>query len=80
MPQPSFSQTVTDIYNFTGNNGSGIPVHVMLAQGRKGQLFGTTAGEGGTYGTIFQLSAGGAFKQLYTSIILQVHSLAEVSP
>ncbi|MGC1372511.1 MAG: choice-of-anchor tandem repeat GloVer-containing protein, partial [Candidatus Sulfotelmatobacter sp.] len=65
MPQPSFSQTVTDIYNFTGNNGSGIPLHVILAQGRNGQLFGTTGG-GTNYGTIFQLSARGVLKQLYT--------------
>ncbi|MGA7503401.1 MAG: choice-of-anchor tandem repeat GloVer-containing protein, partial [Candidatus Sulfotelmatobacter sp.] len=67
MPQPSFSQTVTDIYNFTGNNGSGVPLYVTPMQGRNGQFFGTTGGEGGTnYGTIFQLSTRGVLKQLYT--------------
>lgn len=67
MPQLGFSQTVTDIYNFTGNNGSGIPLYVILAQGRNGQLLGTTSGLGGTnYGTIFQLSARNLLKQLYT--------------
>jgi uncharacterized repeat protein (TIGR03803 family) len=67
MPQSGFSQTVTDVYNFTGNNGSGIPLHVTPTQGRNGQLFGTTVGEGSSsYGTIFQLSTRGAFKQVYT--------------
>ncbi len=67
MPQALFSQTVTDIYNFTGTNASGVPLYVTPTQGRNGQLFGTTGGEGGTnYGTIFQLSTKGALKQLFT--------------
>ena len=67
MPQAAFSQTITDIYNFTGTNASGIPLYVTPVQGRNGQLFGTTGGEGGTnYGTIFQLSTKGSLKQLFT--------------
>lgn len=67
MPQLGFSQTVTDIYNFTGNNGSGVPLYVTPMQGRNGHFFGTTGGEGGTnYGTIFELSTRGVVKQLYT--------------
>jgi uncharacterized repeat protein (TIGR03803 family) len=61
------AQTVIDIYNFTGQNSSAAPSAVTPAQGRDGNLYGTTYGQGGTnYGTIFKTTTTGAFKQLYT--------------
>jgi uncharacterized repeat protein (TIGR03803 family) len=67
MPQLGFCQTVTDIYNFTGDNASAFPLHVTPAQARNGKLYGTTGGESGTnYGTIFQVSTTGVFGHLYT--------------
>jgi uncharacterized repeat protein (TIGR03803 family) len=64
----SRSQTAVDIHNFTGNNGSAIPLHVTPMQGRDGRLYGTTGGlgSGTSYGTIFKISSSGAFQQLHT--------------
>lgn len=51
------AQTVIDIYNFTGQNSSAAPSEVTPAQGRDGNLYGTTYGQGGSnYGTIFKVT------------------------
>lgn len=66
-PTDARAQNVSDIYTFTGNNSSAIPLAVTPAQGRDGWLYGTTYGLGGIeYGTIFKVAATGTFKQLYT--------------
>jgi uncharacterized repeat protein (TIGR03803 family) len=61
----SYSQTVTALYNFAGQNSSEYPQAVMLAQGRDAELYGTTTG-GGVNGSIFKVSTSRAFTQLFT--------------
>src|SRR5258708_16463482 len=57
-------QTVTPFYNFTNQNGSAYPQNVALAQGRDGELYGTTLGSGTTYGSIFKVSTSRGFTEL----------------
>lgn len=58
----SFAQTVTDLYSFTGKNSSEGPTNVTPMQGRDGTLYGTTQVPNGT---IFRVTTGGVFRQLY---------------
>jgi uncharacterized repeat protein (TIGR03803 family) len=58
------AQVVTDVYTFTGNSSSSNPGFVTPAQGRDGQLYGTTTGLPNSNGSIFRLSAAGDFALL----------------
>ena len=60
----AFGQTVTTVYSFTGQPAE-IPQDVMLAQGRDGQLYGTTADDG-IDGSIFKVSTSRIFTQLFS--------------
>ena len=57
-------QTVTTLYSFTGQPAE-YPQEVMLAQGRDGQLYGTTT-DGGIDGSIFKVSTSRIFTQLFS--------------
>ncbi|HEY6769840.1 MAG TPA: choice-of-anchor tandem repeat GloVer-containing protein [Candidatus Sulfotelmatobacter sp.] len=57
-------QTVSALYNFNGQNSSQNPQAVMLAQGRDGELYGTTTG-GGVDGSIFKVSTSRIFASLF---------------
>jgi uncharacterized repeat protein (TIGR03803 family) len=61
----SHGQTVTALYNFNGQNSSEYPQAVMLAQGRDGELYGTTTG-GGVDGSIFKVSTSRIFVPLFS--------------
>jgi uncharacterized repeat protein (TIGR03803 family) len=69
LSRVSPAQTVTTIHNF--GSDAEVPSYVLLAQGRDGKLYGSTAttGMSGEYGTIFRLGTGGLFKILYTADI-----------
>ncbi len=54
----SSAQTVTNIYNFTGNNSSAYPFSTP-AQGRDGRLYVTTSGTVGGYGSILAVGTDG---------------------
>jgi uncharacterized repeat protein (TIGR03803 family) len=57
-------QIVTTLYSFTGQP-SEYPQEVMLAQGRDGQLYGTTT-DGGIDGSIFKVSTSRIFTHLFS--------------
>jgi len=60
------AQTYTDLYNFDGTNGSNPPNMGTLAQGRDGNLYGTTSGGGANnYGVVFKITPSGMLKVLY---------------
>jgi uncharacterized repeat protein (TIGR03803 family) len=60
------SQTVTALYNFGPQNGSAAPEDVALSQGRDGELYGTSEGNGTTsYGSIFKISTSRVFVELF---------------
>lgn len=62
----AYGQTVTALYNFGSQNGSAAPQDVALAQGRDGQLYGTSEGNGTTsYGSIFKVSASRVFTEIF---------------
>jgi len=52
------AQTVTDLYSFTGNGNSQYPYFVTPAQGRNGEIYGTTISL--AYGSVFSLETTGA--------------------
>ena len=62
LAAPSAAQTVTDIYNFTGNAGDGSEPGVPMIVGANGVLYGTTVSGGdlscgvGGCGTVFQVT------------------------
>jgi len=61
----SVGQTFTEFFDFNGTNGGGTH-YAVLAQGRDGQLYGTTAG-GGTnnLGVVFRINTAGVESVLY---------------
>jgi uncharacterized repeat protein (TIGR03803 family) len=59
----AYSQTVSALYNFSSQNGSAYPQDVALAQGRDGELYGTTLGSSG--GSIFKVSTSRFFSELF---------------
>ena len=62
------SQTFTVIYNFTGGTDGGDPM-TGLTMDRAGNLYGTTWGGGGGFGTVFKLAHRGSdwvMKPLYS--------------
>ncbi|MGH9430672.1 MAG: choice-of-anchor tandem repeat GloVer-containing protein [Terriglobia bacterium] len=60
------AQTYTDLYNFDGTHGAGPYYPQVLAQGRDGNLYGTT-GFGGTHdvGVVFKVTPSGSLTVLY---------------
>jgi len=60
------AQTYTDLYNFDFTHGAYPQYPNLLAQGRNGNLYGTTAG-GGTYGdgVVFRITPSGTLNVLY---------------
>jgi uncharacterized repeat protein (TIGR03803 family) len=57
-------QTTTTLYSFTGQPAE-YPQYVMVAQGRDGQLYGTTT-DGGINGSIIKVSTSRIFTQLFS--------------
>ncbi len=61
----SVAQTFTDFFDFNGTNGGGTH-YAVLAQGRDGQLYGTTAGGGANnLGVVFRINTAGVESVLY---------------
>jgi uncharacterized repeat protein (TIGR03803 family) len=60
------AQSASTIYSFTGQNSSGNPYLVTLAQGRDGNLYGTTFDPTGSAGTAFRINVTGAVGRLST--------------
>ncbi len=60
------AQTYTDLYNFDGTHGADPTVPQVLAQGRDGNLYGTT-GVGGTHdlGVVFKITPSGTQNVLF---------------
>ena len=52
----SAAQVVSDVFSFTGANGSTNPVYVTPTQGKDGKLYGTTSGIPNSNGAIFKVS------------------------
>ncbi len=61
----STNGALTNLYSFTGGNDGALP-RAGLVQGNDGNLYGTTV-RGGTngWGTVFKISASGAYTSLY---------------
>ncbi len=66
LASASLAQAVRAVYNFDGTIGS-TPLNITLAQGRDGQLYGTTV-YGGTYGlgAIFKIAPSGHATALHS--------------
>ena len=61
------AQQLTTLYSFTNTTDGQGPVDAPLTIGSDGNLYGVTPDGGtGQYGTVFQLTPGGAFKTLYS--------------
>ena len=59
-------QTVTALYNFSPQSSSAAPQDVALAQGRDGELYGTSQGNGNTSdGSIFKVSSSRIFAEIF---------------
>src|SRR3984957_19094675 len=56
-------QTVTTLYNFTNQNGSGSPQAVALVQGRDAELYGASFGS--PYGSVFKVSTSRIFSDFF---------------
>jgi uncharacterized repeat protein (TIGR03803 family) len=65
LPTASPAQTVTNIYNFTGNNSGAYPYWVKPAQGRDGRLYVTAQGATGSYGSILSVGTDGKTRLLH---------------
>jgi uncharacterized repeat protein (TIGR03803 family) len=57
------AQVVRDVYDFSDTGSSQNPAYVTPAQGRDGELYGTTYGL--TYGSVFKITAAGSGGDLY---------------
>jgi uncharacterized repeat protein (TIGR03803 family) len=63
---PAQAQAVAALYNFGSQSGSEAPQDVALVQGRDGELYGTSEGNGTTsYGSIFKVSTSRVFTELF---------------
>ena len=62
------AQAYVDLYDFPAHSGGCCPQHPsIMAEGRDGNLYGiTTTGGNNNIGTIFRISPGGSFKQLFS--------------
>ena len=63
LSSASLAQTVADLHSFTARGNSQYPQIVTLAQGRNGDLYGTSIGL--TYGSIFRLQTTGTEADLF---------------
>src|SRR5260370_15833081 len=62
----SVAQTFTDLFDFNGPKGAGLSYNV-LAHGRDGQLYGTTAGGGANnLGVVFRINTAGMESVIYS--------------
>src|SRR5258708_24248017 len=62
----SVAQTFSEFFIFNGANGGG-PGYNVLAQGRDGQLYGTTGGGGANgFGVVFRINTAGVESVLYS--------------
>jgi len=60
------AQTYTDLFNFDNTHGASPQFPALLAQGRDGNLYGTTVGGGtGNNGVVFRVTPGGTLAVLY---------------
>ena len=59
------AQIYTDLYNFDGISGGNPAYPALLAQGRDGNLYGTTFGGGDGGGVVFKITPSGELKVLY---------------
>jgi len=60
------AQTYTDLFNFNGTDGANPEHPALLAQGRDGDLYGTTYNGGsGRGGVVFRITPGGDLTVLY---------------
>jgi uncharacterized repeat protein (TIGR03803 family) len=61
------AQTYTALHFFNQTDGSASTYPALLAQGRDGNLYGTTSGGGTTpYGTVFKMTPSGSITTLHT--------------
>jgi uncharacterized repeat protein (TIGR03803 family) len=61
----STAQTLTTLVNFDGTNGA-YPYYGSLVQATDGNLYGTTLGVPGAYGTVFRITPAGALTVLHS--------------
>ncbi|MGH9430742.1 MAG: choice-of-anchor tandem repeat GloVer-containing protein [Terriglobia bacterium] len=61
-----YAQTYTDLFNFDGIHGSEPQYPQLLAQGRDGNLYGTTPSSKHDMGVVFRFTPGGIAKVLHT--------------
>src|SRR5260370_1407206 len=62
----SVAQTFTDLFDFNGPNGAGLSYN-LLAQGREGQLYGSTAGGGANnLAVVFRINPAGMESVIYS--------------
>ncbi len=59
------AQTYTDIHDFDGTHGSSPAAPQLLAQGRDGNLYGTTPYGGNNSGVVFRITPTGALSVIY---------------
>lgn len=64
-PGVALAQTVSNVYNFTGQSGAANPFYGTLAQGRDGTLYGTTYQLSGGDGSVFKVTTKGAGGSLF---------------
>src|SRR5882757_5335475 len=62
---PASAQTYTDIHDFDGTHGSAPASPELLAQGRDGNLYGTTPYGGNNSGVVFKINPSGSLSVIY---------------